>query len=434
MTSRQTLPAVAAQLGDKLTGAGDIWVRAAWCREGENTWRLRLLEIVDGLKPSGDDDREWEYADVAFSAHELPGEMVGGWLREGKVTINDGWEHALYQPTDRLNWERRESHAQSGYEVLEWPSYEVQLGHVQTSEPQRPLLSDSGAPSFASFYNAAACFFGLGSSQPGGSVPSFAIYRHVDTRARINRVEISEDELLVEVEGTALDGLTVELAGDAPGSAETLKTPDAIAAVTFPLPDGLPAGAWLVIRAGSEWLDRRFLAWPWGRGREAGVTVEVPARTKIDAFVAARESDTVEFKQAIPEAESTKAKVMKTVCAFANGSGGSILFGITDDYEVIGLPEAKASRYKDTLSELVDAWVEPTPSYTFDILPIEGTEMVVIELIVIAGSALYALAKPNETHKVYVRHHSRSVPARVREIEAIAQGRSDSTRFRYPRS
>lgn len=76
----------------------------------------------------------------------------------------------------------------------------------------------------------------------------------------------------------------------------------------------------------------------------------------------------MEFKQEIPVAEPTKGKAMKTVCAFANGDGGSLLFGITDDYEVVGLPKAKISRFKDALSDLVDAWVEPTPSYTFEVL------------------------------------------------------------------
>lgn len=270
-------------------------------------------------------------------------------------------------------------------------------------------------------------FFRLPQGQPRASVPLFAVYRRVDTRARINRVHISQEELLVEVEGSALDGITVEMAGDAPGFAETLKASAPIHTVTFQLTDGLPAGAWVVVRAGSEWLDRRFLAWTWVTGQEAGVTVEVPAKTKIDAFIAARESDIVEFKQEIPENEAARAKVMKTVCAFANGSGGSLLFGITDDYELKGLPEAKASKHTDTLSNLIDAWVEPTPSYSFNILPIEGTLLVVIELIVSAGATLYALAKRNEPHRIYVRHHSRSVRARVREIERIVSQRAASS-------
>lgn len=94
---------------------------------------------------------------------------------------------------------------------------------------------------------------------------------------------------------------------------------------------------------------------------------------------------------------------------------------------------AKASKHQDTLSDLVDAWVEPTPTYSFEVLPVEGTERVVIELIVNTGQALFGSSKPNEPGRVYVRHHSRSVPARVREIEEIVQSRSAAGNFHYPR-
>lgn len=428
MTSKPPAPLSLAELGEAI-GADDVaLVRCAWCGDVTDTWRLRLLEIVTGALPGAAKAR-WTYPQTSMVASEIRGDELAGWFQRGTVVI-DGREHDLGQ-LGRLNWDRRESHARSGYQPLEWPSYEVQLGQLQTNEPQRPLLSDSGAPSFASFYNAAACFFGLGdaTSSPGGSLPSSALFRWADTRARINSVQITEDELRVTVEGTALDGLVVEMAGDAPGTALTLNTSDVTTSVVIPLVNGLPPGAWVVVRAGSEWLDRRFLTWPWSRRQEPGVTVEVQAKTKIDAYIAARENDAVEFKQEIPEQDSTKAKAMKTVCAFANAGGGSLLFGITDDYEVVGLPEAKANRYVDTLAELVDAWVEPVPAYSFEILPIEGTPMVVIELTISAGFALFGSSKPNEPRRVYVRHHSRSVPARVREIEAIVQRRHQSTGF-----
>jgi Putative DNA-binding domain len=429
MTRKPPTPLSLAELGAAIAADEAALVRSAWCGDVNDTWRLRLLEIVARAVPDGVPLQRWAYPQTSLSAIAVTGDELAGWLQNGTVVV-DGREHDLGQ-LGRVNWERRESHARTGYQPIEWPSYEVQLGQLQTNEPQRPLLSDTGAPSFASFYNAAACFFGLGDAAitPGGSVPSSALFRWVDTRARINSVEITEDELRVAVEGAALDGVIVELASDAPGNAERLNTSDRTATVTFPLPEGLPPGAWVVVRAGSEWLDRRFLTWPWSRGQEPGVTAEVQPKTRVDAYIAARENDAVEFKQEIPEQDSTKAKAMKTVCAFANGSGGSLLFGITDDYEVVGLPKAKANRYVDTLAELVDAWVEPVPTYSFEVLPIEGTHMVVIELAISPGFALFGSSKPNEPRRVYVRHHSRSVPARVREIEAIVQRRPQSTGY-----
>src|SRR5712692_4186527 len=130
--------------------------------------------------------------------------------------------------------------------------------------------------------------------------------------------------------------MIVELAGDAPGPNRRVHDRHSdgllhIEGVSFPLPEGLPAGSWLLLRRGSEWIDRRFLSVPWGRGREAGVEVVVEAATRLESLVSAGERQLVEFKRQIPKEDETKAKIMKTVCAFANGQGGSLLIGVDDE-------------------------------------------------------------------------------------------------------
>jgi RHS repeat-associated protein len=101
--------------------------------------------------------------------------------------------------------------------VLPWPCYETTLLNLVNAEPARPLVSDDDAPSFASFYNAAAAFFNLEVNPAGGSAPAAGVFRWQDAAARINGVRIAPNELTVNIEGGVLDGLTVELAGDAPG-------------------------------------------------------------------------------------------------------------------------------------------------------------------------------------------------------------------------
>lgn len=114
---------------------------------------------------------------------------------------------------------------------------------------------------------------------------------------------------------------------------------------------------------------------------------------------------------------------MKTVCAFANGAGGSVVFGIDDGYQVVGVPSAKAAPLIDQITQLIDSRVEPVPPHSFDVLQIEDSPNVLIELIVSSGSRLYGSSKPNEPRRAYVRHHARSVPARMAETEDIAQAR-----------
>ena len=47
------------------------------------------------------------------------------------------------------------------------------------------------------------------------------------------------------------------------------------------------------------------------------------------------ENKTIEFKEIIPNSK----KISQTAVAFANGAGGKILIGITDDREIIGIDE-----------------------------------------------------------------------------------------------
>lgn len=419
------------ELADRLSHEHALWVRMALCRQQHSDpFQLRLLEITAGKQPPQWAPQRWAYPDVIFTAKVVPGEVAAGWLRSNQISIDD--DSAMHDEFPaRLNWERRDSWADGQYETLVWPCWEVSLLNLTNAEPSRPLVSDDDdTPSFATFLNAAAAFFQLGSRPTGGSAPTSAVLRWQDSAVRIRRVHIAPDEITVDVEGDHLDDLTVELAGDDPGQRQrtwTRSGSPSTDSLTFPLTDGVPAGAWVIARRGSEWLDRRFLTWPWARAQQQGVEVEVPAQTRIDGFIANREGPNVEFKRQVPDDEDSKARVMKTVCAFANGNGGSILFGIDDDYNVVGVPSAKAGALIDQVTQLIDSWVEPVPPHTFEVLAVEASAAVVIELIVSAGPRLYGSSKPNEPRRVYVRHYARSVPARIGEIEEIAQARGTSS-------
>jgi hypothetical protein len=193
---------------------------------------------------------------------------------------------------------------------------------------------------------------------------------------------------------------------------------------TFPIQDHLPSGAWILLKSGGDWLDRRFLTQPWTRTTEVGVEVIVEPRTRLEAFVADRETDRVEFKRAVPSDDTGKAKVMKTVCAFANGSGGSLLFGIDDDQQLPGVPAQIVGRLRDQLTQVVGSWIEPRPRIDFEVLPIGEGESVVLELQVSPGRGLYGCARRGDTPVVYVRHLATTVRARPGEIEAIVRSRS----------
>ena len=102
-----------------------------------------------------------------------------------------------------LTWERRQSRSPVPYESLDWPATDPTIAHVDVyqGEPQEHLVSADDAPSFINFYTAAACFFWLDRQPVGGSLHQGVMYRHQDSRGRVNGVRILDEEVEVEVEG-----------------------------------------------------------------------------------------------------------------------------------------------------------------------------------------------------------------------------------------
>jgi len=144
----------------------------------------------------------------------------------------------------------------------------------------------------------------------------------------------------------------------------------------------------------------------------------------LEVFLASPERHRVQFKQEVPKQDSSKLRVMKTVAAFANDEGGSVLFGVDDERHLVGIPAGTLGRTIDQVTNLVGAWVTPRPPIDFQVLPFEGSDdRVVLELIVGADKELYGAGKPNETPTVYVRPYSVSEKARPNEIARIVQAR-----------
>lgn len=84
---------------------------------------------------------------------------------------------------------------------------------------------------------------------------------------------------------------------------------------------------------------------------------EVKWMTKLEGFIG--EATTYDKKQAV---ETKRPKSWcKTISAFANTNGGTLLFGVADDDTIIGLPDAEADAEK--ISEIIKTHLEPIPDF-----------------------------------------------------------------------
>jgi len=279
------------------------------------------------------------------------------------------------------------------------------------------------------FDAAAAAFFGIDLQLTNMQIAQGAVFRRQDLRGRIDGIQVKSESLDVTVEGEQLDGLVLELAGDRPGRSivverrEDLKT----AFVSFELADGLPPGAWVLFRKDEQWIDRRFLSVPYAIGQQAGVEVVVEAGTRLEVLVAGGERQYVEFKRSLPSEDESKRQIMKTVTAFANGFGGSILIGVDDDRNLVGLDPKEVGSLRDRVTQIIGSWVAPWPPVAFDILPMPDSELVVLEILISPGNSLYGCGRPGEIRIPYVRHFGVTERASIAEIEVIVRWRTPQT-------
>ncbi|HIR93269.1 MAG TPA: putative DNA binding domain-containing protein [Candidatus Egerieimonas intestinavium] len=96
------------------------------------------------------------------------------------------------------------------------------------------------------------------------------------------------------------------------------------------------------------------------------------------AEILAGESKNVEFKENLPE---KSIKYMKSVVAFANGSGGKIIFGIADKTrEVIGFDKEDVFKKVDAIANAVSDSCEPAIIPDITLQTVDSKTVIVVEI------------------------------------------------------
>ena len=309
------------------------------------------------------------------------------------------------------------------YETLTWPCKSYQLAPQALANGPRSGSLIGNGPSFVRFADAAARFFGM-SLGVGASVDHLApTFRLQDPSGRIAKILLGATEIQITVEGDSLGGMALELASEAVGPIETLSD-QRTQTVGFPLPNGLLPGAWAVLKQEFSWIDRKFINYPY-TAADPGVEVVVEPMTELQALVSGGEGDAVEFKSVVPlQGSDLRRNVCRTVAAFANGSGGRVLFGVCDDGTIIGLPGADDVKDAcDTVTRFVTSMVAPLPDFSIETVQAEGgVPMAVIVLTVESGSEPpYGVNPANSQY--YVRRGATTFPASASQVRAWARSR-----------
>jgi predicted HTH transcriptional regulator len=136
-------------------------------------------------------------------------------------------------------------------------------------------------------------------------------------------------------------------------------------------------------------------------------------------LLAAPESRTLEFKEKMP----TALAIAKTICAFSNGTGGSIIIGIRDlDKALIGIDELDISDVEEQVANITYEMLEPIPSFNTTIHNIEGKLLLKVE--VYPGRLKpYHLKEKGEMKGTFVRIGSTNRKADPEIIEELRRQR-----------
>lgn len=69
---------------------------------------------------------------------------------------------------------------------------------------------------------------------------------------------------------------------------------------------------------------------------------------------------------------------LKSVSAFANGEGGILIFGISDDDQVLGLVDAESDAEK--ISEEIKSKLDPIPAVKLELKDMDGKKLVLLHV------------------------------------------------------
>ena len=108
------------------------------------------------------------------------------------------------------------------------------------------------------------------------------------------------------------------------------------------------------------------------------------------------------------ELEKRKPKSwLKSVSAFANGIGGTLLFGVEDDSSVVGLADAQADA--EFISARIKERISPVPEFT--LTPYEENSKVIVALEIHSGRSTPYYYAFDGIREAYIRIGNESIPA-----------------------
>jgi len=128
----------------------------------------------------------------------------------------------------------------------------------------------------------------------------------------------------------------------------------------------------------------------------------------------------LEFKRKV----SSPLKIAKTLSAFANTSGGLILFGVDDDHSIIGVESEKTEL--DLIDEAAEFYCDPPVLVSIKIIPYNHRD-VIVATVEESDTKPHYVKEENEEMNVFIRVNDNTVLASKEVIKVLRDEHPDKT-------
>lgn len=397
---------------------------------------VRYLTITDHF-PDTSTPRLWNYDDVVLLETGVAATDAGEWLRRRRGTVevrSESIEFTFDPLPDSGRMERHPGQSNQDSEPLPVPYRRYSIGSRASFSS---TMSDGGwlvgtaAPAFPDADAALMAFF-FDIWSPGRSTSSDAVVVRLSTPGpRIATVEFAGGELTVQIEDESPTSrrripLRLDLAiGEHRADAEVWSPPWS---ATLELPEGAASQYWwLVLSEGHHWLDRRN-AEGLSRSELHLDRVSLAPDEEVEAWISIGECGVLEFKRELPEPRAN-AKVCRTVAAFANGRGGTIVFGIDPDEATISQIPDRYDLARDRLTNIIEGNLTEVPP--FEIRRLDTAAGLVIAVEIGTGeSPPYGVDRQKPIF--YIRSNATTLPATAEQVRRLARSSHEQLSRGFP--
>lgn len=395
---------------------------------GEDWQVTHMIADLNKPNPAEPPTDVYRYTNMAFIRDVVPAEELCSWIDNLKGTLRD-FSFQVPEPHTQIQRERYSTGlANNHFYQLPYPFTLYTVSRARNEggrrDPFTPLVK-SGLPSFPTYETAFYHFMLNLPHGPGQAIPQdLVVVRVAHPEAWISAVEAEPDAVTVILEGDRCEGTQLTI-----GGSEGVLVNELIknnGTQRFALGNRNSDRLWAVLSRDNSWID-----WRDNRGATLRTTWNIsgvqPANlaANIEQLRLQGENERLEYKARVPDKED---KFLKTVAAFANGSGGIILIGVADDGNVEGI-NGDVNKCMDGIVNRIRNRVVPLPIFELEKCAVDNKHVVAV-FVKEGDEPPYGLN--DKPPSIYVRRHGTTFDATPGEIRALGAKNQPSASYSRP--